>query len=59
MKRLVRNPTHRQTLMLSKRRQFDMRLRHCGPPRHHTNAGSLIVVVVSHEFTFTPLLFPV
>jgi hypothetical protein len=32
MKRLACTPSHGQTLMLSKRRQFDMRLRHCGPP---------------------------
>jgi len=30
---ISRHPRHGQTLMLSKRRQFDMRLRHCGPPQ--------------------------
>ncbi len=41
--------------MLSKRRQFDMRLHHSGPPHTNFDAGSFIVVVVSHELTFTPL----
>jgi hypothetical protein len=59
MKRLAHTPTHGQTLMLSKRRQFDMRLHHSGPPHHNINAGSFIVVVVSHELTFTPLSIPV
>ncbi|TXT37819.1 MAG: hypothetical protein FD135_3317 [Comamonadaceae bacterium] len=41
--------------MLSKRRQFDMRLHHSGPPHKHTEASLFVVVVVPHELTFTPL----
>ena len=41
--------------MLSKRRQFDMRLHHSGPPHRDFDIGSFIVVVVSHELTFTSL----
>jgi hypothetical protein len=59
MKRLARSPTHGQTLMLSKRRQFDMRLHHSGPPHINFDAGSFIVVAVSHELTFTSLPFTV
>ena len=57
MTRLAHLPTHGQTLMLSKRRQFDMRLHHSGPPHTNFDAGSFMVVVVSHELTFTP--FPI
>jgi hypothetical protein len=33
MKRLASTPQHGQTMSLSKRRQFDMRLHHNGPPQ--------------------------
>jgi len=32
MKLLARHHSHGPRLALSKRRQFDLRLRHCGPP---------------------------